>query len=146
MVCMGRNFTVARPYLLIYWREQLSVSWESNPARVKGSGSGAKCYPRGENSVEILKIFKDDTNERNSIQWTSGYTGLPLWARSEWNNSRISKYKTGTDRRTVRVQTVLSLTQPFNTGYCVEYPVFAPILALCRAINFNNPIISVPSF
>jgi chromosome segregation ATPase len=34
----------------------------------------------------------------------------------------ISKYIT---------ETVLSLTQPFNTGYRVKYPFFVPILALC---------------
>jgi hypothetical protein len=53
----------------------------------------------------------------------------------------ISKYTTGTDRRTVRTKTVLSLTQPFNTKYRVKYPFFAPILALCQAINFTDPII-----
>jgi hypothetical protein len=31
--------------------------WESNPARVKASGRGAKCYPRGEYTVQILEIF-----------------------------------------------------------------------------------------
>jgi hypothetical protein len=36
----------------------LSVSWESNPARVKASGRGAKCYPRGEYPVQILRIFE----------------------------------------------------------------------------------------
>jgi hypothetical protein len=44
---MGRTFTVARPYLLYLGPFQLSVSWESNPARVKASGRGAKFYPRG---------------------------------------------------------------------------------------------------
>jgi hypothetical protein len=33
------------------------VSWESNLARVKASRRGAKCYPRGEYPVQILKIF-----------------------------------------------------------------------------------------
>jgi hypothetical protein len=42
LLCMGRTFTVARPYLLNNCPFQLSFSWESNPARVKASGSGAK--------------------------------------------------------------------------------------------------------
>jgi hypothetical protein len=42
--------------------------------------------------------------------------------------------------RTVRSQTVLSLTQPFNTGYRVKYPDFALILALCQAIKSTSPI------
>jgi hypothetical protein len=51
------------------------------------------------------------------------------------------KYITGTDRRTVRAQTVLRLDASFNTRYAVKYYVFAPILALCRPIKFTNPII-----
>jgi hypothetical protein len=47
MLCMGRTFTIARPYLLNNCPFQLSFSWESNPARVKASERGAKCYPRG---------------------------------------------------------------------------------------------------
>jgi hypothetical protein len=36
----------------------LSVSWELNPARVKASERGAKCYPLGcYFSLNILKIF-----------------------------------------------------------------------------------------
>jgi hypothetical protein len=50
LFCMGRTFTVARTDLLHSCPFQLSFSWESNPARVKASGRGAKCYP-------ILKIF-----------------------------------------------------------------------------------------
>jgi hypothetical protein len=42
LLCMGRTFTVARPYLLKNCPFQLSFSWESNPARVKASGRGAK--------------------------------------------------------------------------------------------------------
>jgi hypothetical protein len=44
---MGRTFTVARPYHLIIALNMWVVSWESNPARVKASGRGAKFYPRG---------------------------------------------------------------------------------------------------
>jgi hypothetical protein len=44
MICMGRTFTFVLPYLLIYCPNQLSFSWESNPARVEASGRGAKCY------------------------------------------------------------------------------------------------------
>jgi hypothetical protein len=44
---MGRTFTVARPYLLIITLNMWVVSWESDPARVKASGRGAKFYPRG---------------------------------------------------------------------------------------------------
>jgi hypothetical protein len=47
LLCMGPTFTVARPYLLNNCPFQLSFRWESNPARVKTSGRGAKCYPRG---------------------------------------------------------------------------------------------------
>jgi hypothetical protein len=61
-------------------------------------------------------------------------------AGSKWIPARYPKYITGTDRRTVRAQTVLSLTQPYNTGYRVKYRVFAQILALCRPINVTNPI------
>jgi hypothetical protein len=54
------------------------VSWELNPARVKASGRGAKCYPRRVYPVQILKIFaKYIKNDRNPIQWTSGITRLP---------------------------------------------------------------------
>jgi hypothetical protein len=65
---------------------------------------------------------------------------LLLKARSEWNHAQYPKYITGTDRRTVRAQTVLSLTQPFNARYAVEYLFFARILALCQPINLTNPI------
>jgi hypothetical protein len=58
--------------------------------------------------------------------------------------SRISKYITGTDRRTVRAQTNLSLPRPYNAGYRVKYNLSANFITLCRAINFTNPIISVP--
>jgi hypothetical protein len=47
LLCMGRTFTVARPYHLIIALNMWVVSWESNPARVKASGRGAKFYPRG---------------------------------------------------------------------------------------------------
>jgi hypothetical protein len=40
----------------------------------------------------------------------------PLMARSEWNHTRYPKYITGTDRRSVRAQTVLSLSQPLSQG------------------------------
>jgi hypothetical protein len=53
---------------------------------------------------------------------------------------RYQKYITGTDRRTVRAQTVWSLSQPSNARYAVEYHVFAIILALCRSIQSTNPI------
>jgi hypothetical protein len=53
----------------------------------------------------------------------------------------ISKiYITGTDRRTVRAQTVLDCFKAYNTRYAVKYTVFAQILALCRPINLTNPI------
>jgi hypothetical protein len=39
---MGRTFTVARPYHLLIALNMLIVSWESNPARVKASGRGAR--------------------------------------------------------------------------------------------------------
>jgi hypothetical protein len=55
--------------------------------------------------------------------------------------ARYRKYITGTDRRSVRGRTVLSLSHAFNARYAVKYPFFAPILALCRPINFTNPII-----
>jgi hypothetical protein len=50
-LCMGRTSRAikARTYLLNKensWKIR-GVSWESNPARVKASGRGAKCYPRG---------------------------------------------------------------------------------------------------
>jgi hypothetical protein len=47
LLCMGRTFTVACPYLRNNFPFQLSFSWESNLARVKASGRGAKFYPRG---------------------------------------------------------------------------------------------------
>jgi hypothetical protein len=49
-------------------------------------------------------------------------------ARSRWFHAQISKYITGTDRRTVLAQTVLSLTQPFNARYALEYPFSAQFL------------------
>jgi hypothetical protein len=42
-------------------------------------------------------------------------------------------------------QTVLSLSRPFNTGYCVEYPFFARFLALCRAQGITIPTIGLDS-
>jgi hypothetical protein len=61
-------------------------------------------------------------------------------AGSEWIPAQYPKFISGTDIRTVPAQTVLSLTQPYNTGYRVKYRVFALILALCRPINVTNPI------
>jgi hypothetical protein len=47
---MGRKYapslSLARTYLIIALN-MWYVSWESNPARVKASGRGAKFYPRG---------------------------------------------------------------------------------------------------
>jgi hypothetical protein len=37
MVCMGRTTTANKPLPLYLGPKQLSVSWESNPARVKAS-------------------------------------------------------------------------------------------------------------
>jgi hypothetical protein len=65
----------ARTYLIIALN-MWGVSWESNPARVKASGRGAKCYPRGEYPDQILKIFILYKNDGNSIQWSNGYTRL----------------------------------------------------------------------
>jgi hypothetical protein len=65
----------ARTYLMIALN-MWGVSWESNRACVEASGRGAKCYPRGEYPGQILKIFILNKNDGNSIQWTSGYTGL----------------------------------------------------------------------
>jgi hypothetical protein len=52
----------------------------------------------------------------------------------------IWKYITGTDRRSVRGQTVFALTHPFNARYAVEHPFFAPILAVCQARAITYPI------
>jgi hypothetical protein len=60
------------------------------------------------------------------------------WARSEWIPVQYPKYITGTDRHTVRAQTVLSLTQPYNTRYEVKYPFFAQFLT---PIGAQNPLI-----
>jgi hypothetical protein len=74
--------------------------------------------------------------------------GLQTSIRGEvWvDAARYRKYITGTDRRSVRGQTVLSLSHAFNARYAVKHPFSAPILALCRPINFTNPLIWVPSF
>jgi hypothetical protein len=37
LLCMGRTFTVNKPLPLNNSPKQLSVSWESNPGRVKAS-------------------------------------------------------------------------------------------------------------
>jgi hypothetical protein len=37
LLCMGRTFTANKPLPLSNSPKQLSVSWESNPARVKAS-------------------------------------------------------------------------------------------------------------
>jgi hypothetical protein len=42
-------------------------------------------------------------------------------------------------------RTVLSLSRPYNTGFCVKYPVFARILALCRAQIITNSTIHMGS-
>jgi hypothetical protein len=41
--------------------------------------------------------------------------------------------------------TVLSLSQPFNAGYRVEYPFFARFLALCQARGITIPTIGLGS-
>jgi hypothetical protein len=61
-------------------------------------------------------------------------------AGSEWIPVQYPKYITGTDRRTVRAQTVLDCFKAYNTRYAVKYTVFARILALCQPINLTNPI------
>jgi hypothetical protein len=69
------------------------------------------------------------------------YLVLPLfYGEVRVDAVRYHKYITGTDRRTVRAQTVLRLDASFNTRYAVKYYVFAPILALCRSIQSTNPI------
>jgi hypothetical protein len=40
-------------------------------------------------------------------------------------------------------RTVLSLSQPFNMGYRVEYPFFVRFIALCRARGITIPIIGL---
>jgi hypothetical protein len=77
LLCMGRtpSLSLARPYLLNNCPFQLSFSWESNPARVKASGRGAKCYPREEYQVQILKIFIPHTN--NGGTPSNGLVGTP---------------------------------------------------------------------
>jgi hypothetical protein len=67
------------------------VSWELNPARLKASERGAKCYPRGEYSVQILKIVSPHTNKGNSIQWTSGLAGLLQWDRHGFDTDKYRK-------------------------------------------------------
>jgi hypothetical protein len=64
----------------------------------------------------------------------------PCQARSGWNHAQYPRYITGTDRRTVRAQTVSDCFKAFNARYAVEYLFFAQILALCRPINVTNPI------
>jgi hypothetical protein len=66
-------------------------------------------------------------------------------AGSRWIHVLILKYITGTERRSVRGQTVFALTHPFNTGYRVEYHFFALILALCRARIITIPTIHTSS-
>jgi hypothetical protein len=63
-----------------------------------------------------------------------------FWARSRWNHAQYPKYITGTDRHTIRAQTVSDWFKAFNARYAVEYLFFARILALCRPINVTNPI------
>jgi hypothetical protein len=57
----------------------------------------------------------------------------------------ISKYITGTDRRSVRGQTVFALTCLYNTVYLVKYHFSALILALCRARVITIPTIHYTS-
>jgi hypothetical protein len=49
------------------------------------------------------------------------------------------------DRPSVHAQTVLSLTQPYNTVYAVKYRFFARILALYRARIITIPTIHMGS-
>jgi hypothetical protein len=65
---------------------------------------------------------------------------IQIPARSEWNHAQYPKYITGTDRRTVRAQTVSDCFKAYNTVYAVKYLFFAQNLALCRPINLTNPI------
>jgi hypothetical protein len=67
-------------------------------------------------------------------------------AGSGLNHGVIWKYITGTDRRTIRAQTVLRLDASFNTRYAVKYYVFARILAVCRARAITNPTIHSASY
>jgi hypothetical protein len=62
-------------------------------------------------------------------------------AGSEWIRARYSPNITGMDRSTVRAQTVLSLTQPYNARCAVKYQFFARILALRRALKSTSPTI-----
>jgi hypothetical protein len=83
LLCMGRTFTANKPLPLNNSPKQLSVSWESNPARVIAR---EKKY-----LVEILKIFILHTNKGNSIQWTSGFTGLLQWDSHGSNTDKCRK-------------------------------------------------------
>jgi hypothetical protein len=55
-VLAAPSLLLARTYFIIALNMWF-VSWESTPARVKASERGAKCFPRGEYPVKILKIF-----------------------------------------------------------------------------------------
>jgi hypothetical protein len=68
------------------------------------------------------------------------YRWIYLLGGSRWFYARISYYITGTDRRSVRRRTVFPLMRPYNRRYVVKYPLFAQILALCRARIITNPI------
>jgi hypothetical protein len=69
---------------------------------------------------------------------------ITVKARSRTFYVLISKYITGTDRRTVCARTVLSLTQPFNTGYRVKVfsdtSDFAKFIDRSRDQIITNPI------
>jgi hypothetical protein len=69
VLCIGPTSTANKPLSLNNSPKQLSVSWESNPARVKAS-------VKTNYLVYKLKIFVLHNNKGNLIQWTSGYTGL----------------------------------------------------------------------
>jgi hypothetical protein len=79
--------------------------------------------------------IREDNNKLNKQ-----VTDKLLVAGSRWIPARYPKYMTGTDIRSVRAQTLLSLTQAYNTGDRAKYPVFAIILALCRSIQSTNKI------
>jgi hypothetical protein len=46
---------------------------------------------------------------------------MSIMARSKWNHAWISKYITGTDRRSVHAQTVSVFFIAYNTRYAVKY-------------------------
>jgi hypothetical protein len=76
---------------------------------------------------------------------TSKSNVLTPMGGSRWFYAQISNYITGTDRRSVRGQTVFPSTHPYNMGYAVKYPFFALILAMCRARIITNQTIHTSS-